>query len=249
MSIIQETFTLPSHGKIYDCAVSETVTLRSMNTEDEMKRLSPSITPYKSMCDLIDGCTMNDVGISSYDMCMGDYQFLLYKLRIVTYGPEYLNSSICPFCGNENISKKDLDKLAVQEWTEDYQSQLELELPVSKKKVTLKFLTPRDLDDIEKQKMDFARNNPDYKFDLSVLYNLKKSILLIDGKRYDYVKLENFLRKLPMKDTNILLQTATKLNDRIGLDASFEETCKNPKCELTYRSTFRLTTEFFRPTI
>ena len=135
---IAEDFTLPSLGKVYSCEVNPEVKIRAMTTEDEMRRLSRTNKPHKLLCEIIDDCLVEKPGISSYDMCLADQQFLLHKLRTVTYGPEYLNSSICPFCGNENISKKDLDKLAVQEWTEDYQSQLELELPVSKKKISSK---------------------------------------------------------------------------------------------------------------
>lgn len=40
--IISEEYTLPSHGKIYSKPVKEVVKLRSMTTNEEMKRLSPS---------------------------------------------------------------------------------------------------------------------------------------------------------------------------------------------------------------
>ena len=36
---IAETYTLPSRGKIYGTGISETVTLRSMTTAEEQKRL------------------------------------------------------------------------------------------------------------------------------------------------------------------------------------------------------------------
>lgn len=220
-----------------------------MTTEDEMRRLSPSNKPYKVICDLIDSCMIRPCGISSYDMCMGDYQFLLYKLRTVTYGPEYLNISYCPYCSNENKSKYNLDDLEVVEWKEGYEEKLEVKLPKSGKVVTLRYLTPRDMDDIEQQKFEFAKSNPESTVDMTLLFNLKKSIKLIDGMHFDFVKLDNFVKKLPMMDTNILLQSITKLNDGIGINTALDETCKNPKCEMPYKTSFRITQEFFRPTI
>lgn len=248
-SVIQEYFTLPSHGRIYSCPVNPDITLRSMTTEDEMRRLSPSTKPYKTMCDLIDSCMVESCGISSYDMCMGDYQFLLYKLRTVTYGSEYINVSMCPYCGNENTTVKQLDDMPIKEWKEEFSSTTEVELPVTHKKVRLRYLTPRDMDDIEQQKFEFMKANPECKLDMTMLYNLKKSIETIDGMRFDFAKLDIFLKKLPMKDTNILIQNITKLNDGIGVDTSFTETCDNPACEMQYQSTFRITQEFFRPSI
>lgn len=248
-SVIQETFTLPSHGRIYNCSVNENITLRSMTTEDELRRLSPSTKPYKTICDLIDNCMAQPCGISSYDMCMGDYQYLLYRLRTVTYGPEYPNISYCPYCGNENKSVHNLDEMPVKEWTDSCITSLEVTLPVSGKTVKLRYLTPRDMDDIEQQKFEFMKTNPECKLDMTMLFNLKKSIELIDNMHYDYAKLDYFLKKLPMRDTNILLQSITKLNDGIGVNTSFIEKCDNPACELEYQTSFRITQEFFRPTI
>ena len=53
---IFESFTLPSKGLIYNKEIDPHVTLRSMTTMEEMKRLSPSDTPYKVMSDIIEAC-------------------------------------------------------------------------------------------------------------------------------------------------------------------------------------------------
>jgi hypothetical protein len=81
---IAEEYTLPSLGKVYTQKINPLVKLRSMTTEEEMKRLSPSERQYKNLCDIIDDCIVEPIGISAYDMCIADYQFLLHKLRIVT---------------------------------------------------------------------------------------------------------------------------------------------------------------------
>ena len=72
------TYTLPSLGKVYgDKKINPEITLRSMTTEEEMKRLNPSDKPYKVMADIIDACMIEKPGISSYDMCIGDYQSVI----------------------------------------------------------------------------------------------------------------------------------------------------------------------------
>ena len=96
---IAESYVLPSRGLIYDIPVKAEVKIRSMTTEEEMRRQAPSDTPYKVMCDIIEECLIEKPGISVYDMCLGDYQFLLHKLRVVTYGTEYKMMVTCPNCG------------------------------------------------------------------------------------------------------------------------------------------------------
>ena len=88
MSSIIEEYKLPSHGKVYSKEINPEGTISSMTTEDEMKKLAPSDKQYKVMSDVIEGCMTEKPAIHVYDMCMGDYVYLLHKLRVVTYGKD-----------------------------------------------------------------------------------------------------------------------------------------------------------------
>nr|DAE18940.1 MAG TPA: baseplate protein [Siphoviridae sp. ctiOl67] len=136
---ISESFTLPSKGLIYDTKFDPIVTIHSMQTRHEMMRLSPGEYPYKSLCDIIDDCMVNDIPISSYDMFFGDYQYLLYKLRTVTYGKEYKLSVTCPICGETYEGSIDLDELEVLDNVDSFNNYLEFDLPYSKKHVVLNY--------------------------------------------------------------------------------------------------------------
>lgn len=146
---IFESFTLPSKGMVYSKEINPHVTLRSMTTLEEMKRLSPTDTPYKAMSEIIEACMKEKPGISVYDMCLGDYQFLLHKLRIVTYGPEYKMSIRCGKCGETSESIADLETIEVTEWTPEIVEKMVVTLPKTQHLVELRFQTPRDLDFIE----------------------------------------------------------------------------------------------------
>ena len=137
---IQESYTLPSNGMVYNDPVDPAITLRSMTTQEEMRRLSTSVeAPYKSTCDVIDACIVGQKpGVSAYDMCLGDYQFLLHKLRTVTYGPEYKLEVKCDACGNIFTSTCNLDDLEKHEWEDGMEELKVVELPASKKKIVLK---------------------------------------------------------------------------------------------------------------
>ena len=242
---IAETYTLPSRGKIYGTGVSETVTLRSMTTAEEQKRLVSRDYPYRTLCEIIDDCTVNDIGISSYDMSIGDYQFLLYKLRTVTYGEEYNMSVTCPYCGCTTTETINLDNLELIDHVDEIPKFLEFDLPKSKKHLTLKVQTPRMLDKIkarvaEDKKRGITR-------DLTLTYTLAELIDTIDGKKEDIIHVEEWVGQLPMADVNTIISYAEKVNSLLGLDTKLIITCDI--CGLSYESKLLATKEFFRPAL
>ena len=249
---IAEEFTLPSKGKIYGVKVNETVKLRSMTVEEEMLRLSRTDTPYKTLCDIIDSCMTENIGISSYDMHIGDYQFLLHKLRVVTYGADYPIITICPICGKQNKQILNLDDIKVFSIDTDddlnkFNESLEVFLPKTQKNIKIKFQTPRDFDEISTEERRFRENSPESKYNISYLYTLRHCIDTIDGKRINPVSLDLAIKKLPMMDSNLILKRVEKISNMVGIDTNVLNVCSNPKCGAKYNTTFRITNEFFGP--
>ena len=242
------SYTLPSLGKVYgDRKINPDITLRSMTTEDEMRRLNPSDRPYKVMADIIDDCLVDKPGISAYDMCLGDYQFLLHKLRVITYGNSYSLTSTCPYCGSKNTGKINLDQMAVYTYTDDLQKYFELDLPRTGHHITLTMQTPRMLDDISIRAKELRKKSPDMNGDPAFLFSVESMIDTVDGNRLDAVQKSEFVRNLPMMDTNQIISYNEKLNERIGLNTVLDNTCD--VCGLDYSGTFRTTSEFFRPKV
>ena len=244
-STIYESFTLPSKGMIYDKEVNPVVTLRSMTTMEEMKRLSPTDTPYKVMSDIIESCMETPPDIHVYNMSLGDYQFLLHKIRTVTYGPSYKMMVKCKDCGEVTESLADLDTLEVNEWTEEIIDEQIITLPKTNKQVQLRFQTPRDLDQIAyktKEMKKRTKQNIDY----SVMYTLMSLIKKVDGAVLDPLSLEEFVKKLPNRDANFILNKATALNKKVGLNNTISIQCS--QCGAQMIVPFRITSEFFGPT-
>lgn len=246
---IAEEYTLPSKGQVYSENVNPVVKIRSMTTEEEMKRLAPSDRAYKNLCEIIDDCLVENPGLSSYDMCLADYQFLLHKLRVVTYGPSYNTSSVCPHCGTENEGKIDLNSLEVVEYnSDDFAKYLEFVLPVTKKKITIRMQTPRMIDDISQSTRELRKKSKNTASgDSAFLFTLQKLIDTIDGQKIDPIKKEDFVRQLPMMDTNYIMKHAQKLVESFGIKTAINQECS--VCGLDYTSSFRITSEFFGPSI
>lgn len=250
---IAERYTLPSHGLIYDKEVNPDIKIRSMTVRDEMKRSGPVTdgTLYRNMAEIIDDCLVDKPGISSYDMCLGDYQFLLHKLRIVTYGPEYKIECRCPICNDYDEHIVNLEDLQLTELKEfDAQKELTLTLPVCKKVIELNITTPRMLDNIQKDVNRVARqykkeNKVMSEVDWNLLYQLVYSIKTVDGVKLSFPDKETFCNKLVGRDYNAIINALDKLDEKVGLGASLNVHCNN--CGYDMVVPFRITSEFFRP--
>ena len=244
---IMEGYELPSKGKIYSENVNPHVELRSMTARDEMKRLSPSSTPLKTLADIIEGCCIEAPAIHVYDMSLGDYEFLLHKLRIVTYGEDYKVALRCPECGEviETIAK--LGQLEVKEYDEEEVRNLQtFTLPRSNRLITLNFLTPRMVEEMEVKVKDMKRRYKNATIDFETLVRLQTNIDLVDGEKKSELELENIITNLPAHDLQKILNNIDKLNQKIGLDNILYLTC--PKCGEEVTTFFRFGPEFFRPT-
>lgn len=246
--VVAEEYTLPSLGKVYSENVNPVVKIKSMTTNQEMKRLAPSERAYKTICDIIDECLVENPGISSYDMCLADYQFLLHKLRVVTYGKDYKLEFTCPFCGSKEEATIDLDSLEVRNADDiNYGDLQEFILPKTKKKIRIKMQTPRMIDQISIQSKDLDKKSKGTQGDTAFLFTLEYMIESVDGDEIDSVRKERFVRNLPMMDTNYIMKKAEKLVESFGIQTSIEKEC--PICGLDYTGSFRFTQEFFRPSI
>lgn len=245
---IAENYTLPSLGKIYSVDVNPYVKIRSMTTQEEMKRLAPSDGAYKNICEIIDDCLVEKPGISSYDMHLGDYQFLLHKMRTVTYGPDYEVNSACPYCGSINKATISLEDIQTFEYDEEkIKSYFEFELPKSKRKIKLRMQTPRILDEIQERAKELKRKSPNFVGDPAFLISIEMMIAEIDGVKPNPLKLTDFVKQLPMMDTNYIVKHCQKINESIGLDTLLDNTCD--VCGLDYQNRFRTDSKFFGPDI
>jgi predicted RNA-binding Zn-ribbon protein involved in translation (DUF1610 family) len=244
---IMEGYTLPSKGKIYSENVNPQVELRSMTAREEMRRLSPSSTPLKTLADIIEDCCIEKPAIHIYDMSLGDYEFLLHKLRIVTYGEDYKVALRCPECGEMIESVAKLDQLSVKEFDEEAIRELQtFTLPVSNRIVTLNFMTPRITEEMEVKARDMKRKYKNATIDFDTLVRVMSNIDLVDGEKKNEHELENIITNLPARDLQKILNSIDKLNQQIGLDNILYLTC--PKCGEEITTFFRFGPEFFRPT-
>lgn len=241
-----ETFMLPSKGLVYGKEVNPCISLRSMKAYQEMKRTSPTDMPYKLMSDIIEECMETKPEIPVYDMCLGDYQFLLIKLRILTWGAEYKMSSTCPKCHDFVECLADLETLTVNEYDKSFDELKIVNLPISKDIIELNYQTPRMCDEINRKAREMQRRTK-LNMDFTLLFTLMALIKSINGQPVNPVSLEEYCKELEMLDVNAILRGADELNKKVGIDNSLIAICRN--CGNEVVAGFHITSEFFGPTI
>lgn len=247
-STIVEQFILPSRGKIYDKEVNPIVSLSGLKVWQDLKRTSPTEMPYKLMSDIIEECMQEKPAVSVYDMCLGDYNYLLNRLRVITYGSQYKIMVMCPYCGKVEERIVNLEDLEIFEYPDNYEEFKHITLPVSGDEIDLNYQTPRNLDEITRRAKAMqtkAKNNIDY----TLLYTLVTGINKVNGETKAIMQLENYCNNLDMKDANAILRALGALSDKVGISGDMILECTNPKCKKEFISPFRITNEFFGPTI
>ena len=88
-------------------------------------------------------------GIPVYDMCVGDFEYALHRLRAITHGSDYKLTVTCPNCLRTFEASVSLDDLEIIEYTDELEKLKVFTLPRSGKKIRLNLQTPRTLDEIE----------------------------------------------------------------------------------------------------
>lgn len=244
---VMEGFELPSGGKIYDVEVNPHVELRSMTARDEMKRLSPSSTPLKTLADIIEGCMIEKPAIHVYDMAMPDYEYLLIKLRIVTYGPKYKVNPRCSECEELIEVDADLESMGLLAFDEDtYNEVRKFTLKGSGKSIVLKNITPHLLEQTEIAAKEMKRKFKNATLDFETYCKITCGIESVDGAPLKSSEMDSFIQGLSALDMQKILNNMDKLNHTFGLQNLLEVTC--PKCGEDLTLFFRYGPEFFRPT-
>jgi hypothetical protein len=210
-----------------------------------MLRLSTTEDSQRIMAQIIDDCIDSDLGISAYDLCLGDFQYLMFMLRVVTFGNEYELRGRCPYCGFEQTTKINLDELEVKEYDDSLADLLEITLPKTGSKVKLTLQTPRILDRISTKVKEYRRRHKDSDENPVILYNILASIDEVEDENSNAFMLEEWVKNLPLADTNAIINRIDLINNKMGIDLNVEGACKI--CGTTYQVPFRINQTFFRP--
>jgi hypothetical protein len=231
LDIPNELVPIPSCGKSYPIGHSlhgkELLEITPMTTREEDILTSRAILKKGTVItELIKSCIL-DKSVDPVDLLVGDRNALMVAIRVTGYGAGYDAEVECPACSVKTKQTFDLTSLPIKhleiEPVSPGENAFQFLLPHSKKRVTFKFMTGRDEQEIS------ATQDKQKKLGLSsdalVTTNLLYSILSIEGVT-DRSKISAFVRKMPARDS-LALRSYIR-NNEPGIEMKQSMAC--PSC-------------------
>ena len=204
--IPQESVPLPSRGIIYPVDGplhgKETIDIRPMTAREEDILTSRAyIKNGTVLTKLLSSCIVNK-SINPDSLISGDRNALLVSLRITGYGADYDVEVDCPECGTKSKQTFDLSQLEIKRLEVDPvipgDNLFEIQLPVTKRNVRVKFLTGHD--EREMMVINERKKKSGMKVETAITDRLTRSIVSVDGIT-DRNKLSFFVKNLPARDS------------------------------------------------
>ena len=242
-----EIVELPSKGKFYpvDHVLSKgTIEMKYMSAKEEDILTNQSFIKNGVVLDkLFRSLIVTDIDYNDLLIC--DKNAIMIAARILGYGKDYQCKVINPDTGDEVEANIDLTDLKEKEidWSlvKDGQSEFEMTLPVSNRKVKLKMLTQGDQNKIDKETKGLKK----LKRDAAATTLLKYIITELDGDS-DKAKIRKFVdRELLAIDSRAIRQYLRSITPDIDLkvDVPDEETGD------TFRTSINIGLDFFWPDV
>ena len=248
-STVAEYHRLPSNGFIYGVKYDPELKIRCMNTKDEMILTSAKDVEYrKTLCEVLDSCVEGELPVSTYDMCMGDFIFIMHKVRTITYGSKYKFTAGCPHCKKVQEAFLNLDDLKVNTIDGEITDKLIITLPVSKDVIKLKLETPRISDSI-KAEATRRKESENLTYDPTMSIRIQTLVDTINGQVLESIQKEHYVDSMNARDSKYIIKKIEEINGLVGIDPAAIVKCSAESCGKEFLTFFRLGPEFFNPTI
>ncbi len=222
-----ESVPLPSRGVIYSnesLRDTETLDIKPMTAKEEDILTSRAYIKNGTVISKLISSCLSDKSINPDDLISGDRNALLIALRITGYGADYTLEIGCPACGKTNTSTFDLSSLPIKRLqidpVETGENMFEVQLPVTKKNVRVKFLNGHD----EKEMMiiNERKKKNGFNVESAVTDRLARSIISIEGIT-DKNKINLFVQHMPARDSLALRRFLDEYEP--GVDMKSHMTC------------------------
>lgn len=201
------------------------VKIRPFKYEDERRlRSATSISESTEIIeDLINACMQ---GASLRDVTLADKNFILYKLRELSYGDEYQIEVGCGGCGSENELVVRLSDLDCNRATPDMPNPRPVHLPDSEVEVQVRHLMARD-EQLFSNPEDLTEN----------LWKVTESV----GGHNDRMVIQSFLKECTARDISYLRNKV--FDSDLGIDNNVKYRCNS--CGSEQKIELPITEAFF----
>lgn len=243
-----EIAPLPSNGLVYaknsKLFGRKELDIKAMTAREEDILTSRALAKKGTMIsELLKSCIL-DKTVNVRELLQGDRNALLVSIRITGYGADYDVETSCPKCEHKSKNTFDLTSLPIKRLlinpVAEGVNEFAYLLPLSKKRVTFKFLTGADEEEITQ--MQEKRKKQNMQVDNIVTTALQFQLLSIDGQRGGG-EISTFVRDMPARDSSALRKYIR--DNEPGIDMSSHFDCS--ECEFSGEVTLPMGASFFWP--
>ena len=236
-----EVIDLPSEGKLYPkehpCSDGK-IEIKYMTAKEEDILTSQNLIKKGVVVDrLIDSLILTQ-GVKSDDLILGDKNAVMVAARVLAYGPEYTCEVTTP-TGKKINKTFNLADCPFKKLPEGItENKFEVDLPISKKKITFKLLDGKEeeqiLKDIDASKKLGSQVSPE------LTTRLRYSLTSVDGDESQST-INNFVQNLLARDSMYLRKEISKVSPDIELSQEIEIEGESVKVDIP------MTVGFFWP--
>jgi hypothetical protein len=243
-----EKIDLPSKGWYYPSGhplSGGKVELKYMTAQHEDILTSRNLISKGIVLDKLMEALIADPTVRYDDLLIGDKNALIVAARILGYGKMYEAHVTCPKCGDMSVTNIDLEKLTDKELDfkdgQKGKNQFSYELPISKKIITFKLLTHRDVKNAEAE-LEKMKKVTGSETSTEITTRMRYSILTVDGEG-DPEVVRKFISTMLARDAMAWRNHAKEINPDVDLTFNFD--CS--KCGFEDRLEVPIDITFFWP--
>ena len=240
-SALTEVIKMPSKGLIN--GVPKEVTIRAVQRKDKKKLLMSETDNV--LLSLLQYSVVSHTDFNVYDLLPFESEYLLYRLRILTYGPKHTFKQHCKFCGEINEVELDLNSIPVLDLPSNFKLTFDIQLPVSGNVLTCKLLTEGEKIAINKQSKELQNATGDEQAGLDMIWESR--VIAINGnKKLAPIEKTQFLDEMNDYDSEYFMEYYSHYEGNYGLQNKLKFACD--KCNKFNESSMPSIYTFFRPT-
>ena len=237
--------SLPSKGLLYENRLS-VVEVAPMRTIEEKYLAAGRKDWVQSLNRILTNCIKDLKGMSAQDLLSGDRIFLLFCIRMFSYGKDYSFMIKCPDCGARfRHTMLIMDDLRIFELPDDASEPFYTKLPQSGLKIGFRLLRGYDEMQIDKYvSREMMRTSSETApFDAGYVHRLARHIVSVNDNEVSLMDAEHIIENLNAGDSLYLRESIDAVDCGIDLNINIE--C--PSCGYYIEEIMPFTKEFFRP--
>ena len=240
---LTEKIKMITKGKLPN--IPKEITIKGVQRKDKKRILLNESDDI--LMDLLQACIVSPDNMNVYDLLPFESKYLLYRLRVLTYGPSHTFKDACPHCKAINDVEMNLNDIPIIDIPDNFNLTFEIPpLPVSGISLTCKLLTEGEIKAINTQAKEIKDATGDNSVDVDLMW--ENRIVAINGNgSLAPIEKTQILDNLSDYDSEYFMEYYFQYAGNYGLQTKLHYKCD--KCNKMVESNMPSIYTFFRPTI